>query len=458
MKREVRRILALFLSLALIAAPLKVSAYNNYGDKFQDIMDIIEENYYDKSQVEKEKLFRVAVEAMLNSLDPYSTYMSDDEFKKFMDVVNNKYVGIGVVLDTRDKRVIIKSVIDGGPAYKAGIKANDIVESVNGINVSAYGISQVVNLTRGKEGTKLSMIMLRDGKKIRFDITREQISLKAAWEKDIKSLLPHISDENAKKIGYIKIDTFSQEVHTTVRLILEKMQKEGKKDIILDLRNNGGGSVFTAYKVAEHFTNRGGVVVLEDNEGGKRTYLSNGSKGDKNVVVLINSASASASEFVAGSIQESGGKLVGETSFGKGIAQTIYELEDGDNVKLSFTEFYTGGGMHIHKKGVKPDYEVLFPKLLNIPFNIHVGDRYREVKILEEHLQFLGYNIGMADSYYDKNTADIIEQIQAENHMYPYGVYDKQSQKLINKLLLEKIKTNDIQLKKAVEVLVENME
>lgn len=458
MKREIKKVLSLILALFLIVSPLKVNAYDNYGEKFQDIMDIIEENYYDKSQVEKEKLFKVAVEAMLNSLDPYSNYMPGDDFERFMDMVNNEYVGIGVVLNTLNGRVVVESVMAQGPAFKAGLKANDIIDSVNGEDVSTYSINKVGALTRGEQGTKVSIGVSREGKKLKFDIVREKIALLSAWEKDIKDLLPSVRDSYAKKIGYIKVDSFSESVQTTVRLLLEKMKEEGKKDIILDLRDNGGGSVFSAYKVAEHFTNRGGVVVLEDNQGVKHTYLSNGSKGDKNVVVLINGNSASASEFVAGAIQESGGKLVGETTFGKGIAQTFYELEDGDNVKLSFREFYTAGGNHIHKKGIKPDYEVKFPKIMDIGFSFHIGDRYKEVKILEENLQFLGYNIVVADDYYDKNTADIIEQIQAENKMYPYGVYDKTSQKLINKLLLEKFRLNDIQLKKAVEVLIENME
>ncbi len=458
MRTNVRRVIVLMLSLVLIIAPLEVNAYDNYGEKFQDILDIIEENYYDKSKVEKEKLFKIAVEAMLNSLDPYSNYMPGDEFKKFMDVVNNEYVGIGVVLNTLKGRVVIESVMTEGPAFKVGLKAGDIIDSINGEDVSTYNINRIGKLTRGKEGSKLYLGIIRSGKKLSFEILREKITLESAWTKDIKEFVPSLSDENAKKIGYIKIDSFSQHVHYTVNSILEKMSEEGKKDIILDLRDNGGGAVFSAFKVAEQFTQKGGVVVLEDNEGGKYTYLSNGSKGDKNVVVLINGNSASASEFVAGAIQESGGKLVGETTFGKGIAQTIYELEDGDNVKLSFREFYTAGGNHIHKKGIKPDYEITFPSLLNTSFSFHIGDRYKEVKILEENLQFLGYNIKVADELYDKNTSDIIEQIQAQNKIYPYGVYDKTSQKLINELLIERIRANDIQLKKAVEVLIENME
>ncbi len=452
-----KRKLSLFVLVIFILSNVPAyAAYENYGDKFQDIMDMVEREYYDKDAVDKDKLFNIAVNSMLSSLDPYSTFMENKEITEFMDGVNNEYEGIGVLINIIDGKPTVEQVFKDAPAYLAGVKKHDIFKSVDGTDVSGLNLKGLSSLLRGPKGSKVTIEFYRGEEVVKLDILRDKVKLEAVYEKDIKAELPEISDEDAGKIAYIVLETFSSNVHHELSKIMEKLDEEGKKNIVLDLRGNSGGDVFSGVKSAEHFTEKGPVVILKDNEGNEQKYLSAGYKGDRNVVVLVDDNTASASEFVAGSIQEDGGKIVGTTTYGKGVAQVIEDLEDGDNVKLTVYSFYTGDGREIHKTGIKPDYEVPLPYLLLKKEKFSLGYASDEVDRLEKLLTFLKYDIAL-DGIYDAETMEIVKEIQGDNGLYPYGICDFSTQELINNLAIERFSKNDIQLKKAVEVLMEGM-
>ncbi len=454
-----KKICALVVFVFILTSLPAHAAYDNYGDKFQHIMELVDAYYYDKEAVDKDKLFNTAVNSMLNSLDPYSTYMEKKDLTEFMEVVNNEYEGIGVIIDKIDGRLTVEQVFKEAPAYEAGVKKYDVFKSVDGVDVSGMDLKQLSSLLKGPEGSKVVVEFLRgeDNELVKVEITRAKVVLEAVYLKDIKEELPEISEADASKIAYIVLETFSSDVHFELGQIVESLESAGKKDIILDLRGNSGGDVFSGVKTAEFFTEKGPVLRLKDNEGNEQKFLSAGKKGDKNIVVLVDENTASASEFVAGSIQEDGGKLVGATTYGKGIAQVIEELEDGDSVKLTVYSFYTGDGKEVHKIGIKPDYEVILPHLLPKTEKFALNYESKEVKNLEEILKFLGYGVE-PDDVYDEKTMNIVKEIQSASGLYPYGVCDFTTQDILNNLSMEKFKTNDTQLKKAVEVLMEGME
>lgn len=327
--------------------------YENVN-KFNEVRKILKEDYY--LEVDENKLVEGAVSGLAESLkDPYTVYFNKDQMKSFMEKSEGSYVGIGVTVNTDVNGLLtIIEPFENSPAQQAGMQKGDKIVKVD--NKDVTGISDenmIISLIKGKENTKVKITVYRpdEDKYLQFDVVRRRI--KAS---NIKS---EIINGN---IGYIKLVMFDSEIADYFRNDLEKMLKKGIKGLIIDLRDNPGGSYEQVVKIADSLLPEGTIVYTEDREGKKDVKLSNKAAYDLPLVILTNGNSASASEILAGAVKDNGrGTLVGTNTFGKGLVQELRMLADGSGIKVTISRYFTPSGVCIHGVGIKPDIEIDVP-------------------------------------------------------------------------------------------------
>lgn len=285
--------------------------------------------------------------------DPYSAYFNEEETKEFEESTSGKYVGIGAVLtQEKDTGIIVMThIFKDSPAMEAGLKDNDILYLVEGKEVTGEDLSGVVSNIRGEEGTSVNLTVLRgeDKDEIEVSVKRAKVETETVESK-------MLSDD----IGYISISEFDEVTYDQYMEHLEALEKQNAKGLVIDLRNNPGGNLATVCGILDQMLPEGMIVYTEDKNGKKQEYTSDEeNQYEKPLVVLVNGYSASASEIFAGAIQDYGlGKIIGTQTYGKGVVQKIFPLEDGTCVKLTVSEYFTPNGRNINEKGITPDVEV----------------------------------------------------------------------------------------------------
>ncbi|HHX14278.1 MAG TPA: S41 family peptidase [Clostridiales bacterium] len=319
----------------------------NYGE-LATLQKLIEEKYYEP--VKKQDLITGAYRGLFWGIgDPYSSYLTKEDYKQLQESTKGEYQGIGVTLEPDAQGYVnIIAPIDGSPAEKAGIQAGDKVLAVDGKNYNADSIDGAVNAMRGQPGTKVELLLLRGDKEIELEVVRATITLET-----VKSeMLP-------SGIGYIRISAFEEKTADDFKNVLRNMETSGAKGLIIDLRDNPGGLVDASIEVADLLLPEGVVTYTEDRKGEKTFYRSKPGATDLPYVLLVNNSSASASEIVAGAVKDfNAGELVGTTTYGKGIIQEIVPLGNGGATKLTVMQYFSPEGNVIHKVGVEPDYVV----------------------------------------------------------------------------------------------------
>ena len=334
-------------------------------EEFVEVYKRIKEQYVDV--VDDEKLFDMAIQGMVSGLDPHSSFLSQDDFNELKIGTTGKFGGLGIEITTEDSFVKVISPIDDTPAQRVGIKSGDLIIDVGGTSLKDLPISDAVKLMRGEPGTSVEITVIRKEIKepIKFKITREIII-----SKGVKSYLFD------KKIGYVRLSNFQSNSTNDVKdAIYELNRKSNSKmeGLIVDLRNNPGGVLGTAVGISDLFLTEGKIVYTKG-----RTYKSRleyfASPQDiidgLPLIVLINEGSASASEIVAGALQDhKRAMIMGTKSYGKASVQTIQELNDGSALKLTTARYYTPLGNDIHENGIKPDLviEVGKKEKVNLP-------------------------------------------------------------------------------------------
>lgn len=318
--------------------------------KMKKIEAVIDTCYY-QEDTDKEQLVEDAYKGMMASLgDPYSTYYSVEELEDLMEQSEGIYFGIGayVSLDQQTGYAKISGVIEGTPAQEADLRDGDIIYEVDG--VSAYGLelTEVVAMIKGEEGTTVHLTLVRDGEQdyVEKDVMRREIES------------PTVNYEMLDgQMGYIQITEFDDVTADQFAEALAVLRGQGMKGLILDLRSNPGGNLTTVVDIAKMLLPEGLIVYTENRYGNRQEYSCDGKREFQlPMVVLINGYSASASEILAGAIQDYGiGTLIGTTSYGKGIVQQIVSLKDGSAVKLTVSSYYTPKGRNIHGIGIEPD-------------------------------------------------------------------------------------------------------
>ena len=331
-------------------------------NRIVDVINIIENNFVGKEATpSKKELYEGAVAGVVSRLkDPYSEYLSKADLADFSEDMEGEYVGVGMSINKKKGEALeVVSPFIGSPAEKVGIKIKDKVTKVDGKDILPLTANETVKLLKGKEGTKVDVEVVREGKKepMKFTLTRAKIKLEMVESKMLEN-----------NIGYVSLLRFGNHVGAEVEKAIKDLQGKGMKGLILDLRSNPGGSLQEAQDISSLFVKEDLIVYLKYKNGQQRNYnRTSKNLGNFPLIVLTNKASASASEIVTGAIKDyKRGTIIGEKTFGKGIVQQVIPLRTEDAIKLTIAQYFTPKGNYIHEKGIEPDIEVKMEELLTL--------------------------------------------------------------------------------------------
>jgi len=342
----------------------RASTNMNYLEPVSEVMDLIKERYI--KDVDHNKLVEGAIKGMVEALDdPHSVYMPTDEFQNFITAINGSIGGVGISLgfDEEHGNIEVVSPIKGSPAQKAGILPKDIIVKVDDVDLTGKKVNDAVKLMRGDKGTKVTVYIKRGGKEelLKFDLIRDNIRLETTVSNEIID----------KDIGYIRITSFDSRTFEDFKIALDKLNKQKVRGVILDLRNNPGGSLHESIKIADEILGNGLIAYTEDkNKNRIEEFYSDSKKLSLPMAVIVNENSASASEIVAGAIQDhKAGILVGTKTYGKGSVQELEPFENGAGLKITIAKYYIPSGRCIDGIGIDPDVKVELEDDIN-PFEM----------------------------------------------------------------------------------------
>lgn len=360
--------LAILLVAVLAACGLKEKASGN-GEavasttekKIAELKELIDQKFL--GEVDEKELEEGIYKGYISGLnDPYSVYYDEEETKALYESTEGEYSGIGAVLSQNmDTGVItLVQIYKDSPAMKAGLQDNDILYKVEGKEVTGEDLTEVVSKIKGEKGTDVELTVLRgeDSEEITVAVTRDKIQAQTVEYKML--------DDN---IGYIAVSEFDVVTYDQYAEALEDLKEQGMNGLIVDLRNNPGGSLTTVCDMLDLMLPEGLIVYTEDKDGNRSEMKSDEEhQFNQPLAVLVNGNSASASEIYSGAIQDYGiGKIVGTQTYGKGVVQQIFDLDDGTCVKLTIAEYFTPNGRNINGKGITPDVEVEYERDDNNP-------------------------------------------------------------------------------------------
>lgn len=324
-------------------------------DKIDTIDAIIDDYYY--FNIDREKQEEALYDAIMEGLDdPYSVYYTPQEFAELQEDTSGEYVGIGAVV-TQDADMVVSVVrpIPGSPAEEAGLQAEDIITEVDGTEITDQELTLVVDMIRGTEGTQAHIRLYRPSIQdyIEVDVERRVVENVSVYSEMLDN-----------KIGYIQVQQFYENTSDEFKAAIDALEAQGMQGLIIDMRDNPGGVLTTVVDMCDYLMDGGVIVTTKDKNGRiiSEYTASEEHSIDIPMVVLTNGNSASASEIFSGAMQDTGmAKLVGTTTYGKGIVQSVIPLDDGSAIKLTVAKYFTPNGNDIHEKGIEPDYEVELP-------------------------------------------------------------------------------------------------
>ena len=352
--KSVQFYLIIFLTQFLFLKQINSAEIDIYKkiDLFGEVLEKINNEYVD--EINQSESMDSAINGLLQSLDPYSSYMSPEIFQEMQTETSGEFGGLGIEVSMEAGVVKVITPIDDTPASKAGIKAGDYIVKIDNVQVQGKSLSEAVDLMRGLVGTDIELTVRRRGvkKALTFNITREII--------EVQSVKSDLLESN---IGYIRLTSFNDNSSNQIKKQIKKLKEnENLKAFILDLRNNPGGLLSQAIKISDFFLDNGEIVSTKSRKkSDNRKWFAR--KGDitegKTLVVLINYGSASASEIVAGALKDhKRAIIIGENSYGKGSVQSIIPLKNKGAIRLTVSKYYLPSGKSISEVGVRPDIEV----------------------------------------------------------------------------------------------------
>ncbi len=357
--KKIFKVKYIFIIVTIILTNIFSTAFSQNMDKmyekidlFSEVLEKVQDEYVD--EIDQAEVMDSAINGVLQSLDPYSAYMSPKIFEEMETETSGKFGGLGIEVSMEAGVVKVITPIDDTPAARAGIKAGDYIVRINGEQVQGKTLMQAVNLMRGPIGSSIEITIRRKGlKKAKvFKIIREIIEIQSVVSKSIDN-----------KIGYLRLRAFNENSSNQLKKEISKLEKNNKLvGYIFDLRNNPGGLLSQAVKITDFFLNDGEIVSTRGRKSREnRKFFAK--KGDrikgKPLIVLINNGSASASEIVAGALQDQKrAVLLGETTFGKGSVQSIIPLRNRGAIRLTISKYYLPSGKSISEVGVSPDIKV----------------------------------------------------------------------------------------------------
>jgi carboxyl-terminal processing protease len=335
---------ALLLALTLLWGGVP-AAFAETARQVDEVRSLLETYHLDRP--DGDQLNRAAIEGMIQALgDPYTQYMSPEEWEDFSNDLEQQYVGIGVYLTQQGETVYVQDVIPGTPAEKAGLQPGDAIVKVGGTAVKSLADAQ--RLLLGEAGTPVNLVLSRGGKKVNVRIVRQTFVVPAVSAKRM-----------GDGVGYLALTSFSSDSPQQFARHLEKLEDEGLDALILDLRGNGGGYIDAARQIAGHFVKEGVLAHMIDRDGNDEPLVVSGKPRPYPVYILVNEGTASASELLAGALQDYGvAKLVGQPTYGKGVAQLLVPVSGGGMLKVTAQEYLTPNKRKVNGVGLKPDIPV----------------------------------------------------------------------------------------------------
>ena len=334
---------------------------------FAEALSLVQKNYVEETKTKD--LVYGAIKGMLSELDPHTNFMEPTAYKEMQVDTKGEFGGLGIQISVKDKKLVVIAPIEDTPAWNAGIKAGDYIFKIDNELTRDLSLANAVEKMRGPKGTKVILTIVREGVKdpMEFTLVRDVIKIKSVKYKMLEG-----------DIGYIRLTQFQERTGEDMENALEDLEKQNMKSLVLDLRNNPGGLLKVSIQVSELFIKGGKLIVsVKGREGEKEEYLSSATKAreDYPIVVLVNEGSASASEIVAGALQDwERGIILGTQTFGKGSVQTVFSLSDGSGMRLTTAKYYTPKGTSIQNTGITPNIVVKTTK----------GVESKESKILRE--------------------------------------------------------------------------
>ena len=343
------------------------------------IKKAIDKNFLWQDKIDEEKLKDGAIKGYVEGLgDKYTEYISKDEMKIFTENINGSFMGIGIymIADESSGKIIVHHPISDSPAYKAGIKAGDVIVSVDGVEYGYDELNTIADHIKGEAGTKVKLVIERDGKNIDFEIERAKIETNPITSKMLE-----------KDIGYLNLPSFDKDVSKKLKEKIDDLTAKGAKSLILDLRNNGGGMVDECEEITDLFLDKDKTIMTTKDKKGnvQKSVTKNKKTYDLPLVILVNENTASASEILTGALKDNNRtKVIGTKTYGKGVIQSVFNLSDGSGLKITTAEYFTPNGIEINKKGITPDIEVKLPDTVKSVYAVEEKDDTQLKKAIEE--------------------------------------------------------------------------
>jgi len=483
--KKCKVLISFVLVICFIFSTIPMAFAREYGEYLESMLDFMTEMYYEG--LTDEEALTVTLKGMFSQLDKYSVFYDKEETQIYLDSLNNSYEGIGAVLENHDDGIIIVDIIEDSPAEKAGLQVGDIIIAVDGKSVAGMDVTTAAALIRGEAGTTVTLTIIRGGTKRDFSIVRDSILNKT------------VNYRIEGNIGYISIESFDRGTSEEFNKAIAEINKAGIKKIILDLRGNLGGFVDEAVAVARKLLPKGIITKLDfkSEKYKDQIYYSYGNNPKYLIAVLVDEKTASASEILAGAIEDSGvGFLVGQNTYGKGVFQSMFSIltpeaykkysqlygvkyvtdiewqtfhgvyPDEDEiiglVKLTTGYYYTPKGRSINGIGLKPSIVESNPtypggidlsKVEPVKENLKLNSYNNDVLNAEKILKAAGFLDTVADRLFDDKTLEAVKKYQAVNNLAETGIIDNVTKDKLNQTLTELRKDNDKQYVKALEAL-----
>ncbi|MCR3923340.1 MAG: S41 family peptidase [Firmicutes bacterium] len=420
---------------------------------FVEVLDILGDRFLE--DVTREDLINAAISGMVDSLDdPQTSFLDPSNYEEMMIKIDGSFSGIGIEISAVDDYITVVSPIKNTPGEKAGLLAGDRIIAVDGEDIIGFTTMEAVKLMRGVEGTSVTLTVERDtlAEPLTFEITRGNIV--------VPSVFPEMVTD---KIGYIQITTFDDHTGSDFQEALLQLETQDMRGLILDLRNNPGGLLDQAVKVGQEILPAGPITHMVDRDGNiLQTYQSYGTDKDYPIVVLVNGASASASEIIAGAFQDTGtGTLVGTKTYGKATVQHLESLSNSAGIRYTVAKYQTPERRDIHGNGLEPDVLIELPEdyyLIQhgIMTDLKPEEEGTNVLFLQKMLLALDYTV-QETSQYDSATEEAVRSFQQTNGLPVNGQTDQATREELSTQIDSKLAEMDTQRMKAIEILLEQM-
>lgn len=411
-------------------------------------------NHYYIEEVSKDQLLEGAAKGMVKALgDPHSEYLNAQESRGLDDSVSGSFEGVGIQISREGDRIIVISPIDNTPADRAGIQPHDVILEADGIDLIGMDTSEVVEYIRGPKGSSVSLKIQRGHSTFEVTLEREEIPL-ITVESDY---------QEEDQVGIIRISQFASTTYDELVEEIQAVKEQGAQQLVFDLRMNPGGLLDQALKISNIFLEEGQPIMSVEDPEEKETFVADNQEyGDYKIdlpfAILINEGSASASEIIAALVQEeTDGKVIGQTSFGKGTVQSILNSSEKGELKLTIAKWLTPQGHWINEEGVVPDLEVEQDELsnailLNPEETVQLEDTNDYVETISKLLFNLDYEV-TPRSYFDEVLEEAVKKFQKDHDLPVTGTVEGETAQAINQAARDYLDTNDRQLEAAIQSL-----